>query len=127
MRRPEMAIDSILDPGDGGDSHEKGDRYRRTLKRNIRSFSRFFAPILQTRLRKTAALILVLYGVLAIVGPYLPIPGPYETVQTASGGYARTAPPSAEFIFGTTNHANSVSHRRSTPSAYRSSSRSQPR
>ncbi|MGQ4554948.1 ABC transporter permease subunit [Halobellus sp. GM3] len=62
----------------------------------------------ESKLRKTALSILLAYLGLALIGPMLPIPGPYITQTTSSGEYVGLVSPSLQFPLGTTEAGYSV-------------------
>lgn len=62
----------------------------------------FLAPLWEGIVRRLAVLTLLAFVVVGVVGPYLPLRGPYSTVQRDDGSYALLEPPSSEFFLGTT-------------------------
>ena len=68
----------------------------------------FFEPLFEDRWGRFALAILGLYVLIGLVGPLLPIPGPFEYMQTPSGGTAQLESPSGEFPLGTTYFGYSV-------------------
>ena len=78
------------------------DKYYDSASRARRIVWDFFKPVFEDRWGKFAITVLGVYVLIGIVGPYLPIPGPFEYLQTSSGQYAQLEPPSREFPLGTT-------------------------
>ena len=60
-------------------------------------------PVHESRLGRFSSVILGIYVLIALIGPYLPLHRPFETQYTAQGEVARNHPPSMEFPFGTTS------------------------
>lgn len=83
-------------------------KYYRSASRARRIVWDFFEPVFEDRWGKVAITILAVYVAIGIVGPYLPMPGPFEYLQTPSGQYAQLESPSAEYPFGTTYLGYSV-------------------
>jgi peptide/nickel transport system permease protein len=62
----------------------------------------FFDPLWDNAVRKTAVFVLAVFTGISVFRSLLPIPGPYETMRTAGGGYAILASPNGQFLLGTT-------------------------
>ncbi|WP_323192203.1 ABC transporter permease [Halostella sp. PRR32] len=84
------------------------EKYYQSASRARRIVWDFFKPVFEDRWGKFALTILVVYVLIGIVGPHLPMPGPFEYLQKPSGEYAQLESPSAAYPFGTTYLGYSV-------------------
>lgn len=84
------------------------EKYRQGAVRSWRAVRNFFEPAVADRWGKIATTILVVYVILGLVGPYLPLAPPLEPLQHADGSYAQMDQPSQQFPLGTTYLGYSV-------------------
>lgn len=94
-------------------------RRRAAARRLFDRARRFFRPAVERRVSRYALYVIALYVVLGVVGPILPLAGPFESLQTPAGEYAKLRPPSGQFPLGTTYVGYSVLSR--TVHAFRTS------
>jgi peptide/nickel transport system permease protein len=80
----------------------------RGIERTVENVVDFFRPLWGNAVRKTAVVVLGLFVGISVFEPLFPIPGPYETMRTGSGGYAILSPPNGTFLFGTTAESYDV-------------------
>lgn len=85
--------------------HEK---YVRTIDRTRRIVWDFFKPVTRDRWGKFALTVLLLYILMGIIGPHLPVADPFTTLQTPEGDYAQLSAPSSSYPLGTTYLGYSV-------------------
>lgn len=83
-------------------------RERTAVRRAGELMYDFLQPALERRWSRLGLYIILLYIVIGIVGPHLPLQGPFNSIQTADGGYAKLQSPSLAHPFGTTSLAYSV-------------------
>jgi peptide/nickel transport system permease protein len=84
------------------------DRYAKRIRRFGGQVYDFMEPALDQRWSRYGLYVLLLYILIGIFGPYLPLPGAYETLTLGEGGYAQMQRPSLQYPFGTTYFAYSV-------------------
>lgn len=68
---------------------------------------RLLRPLFKNHVRKAAVGLIALYGVIAILGPHLPIADPFATFQAPSGRYD-IQEPNLAYPLGTTNRGESI-------------------
>lgn len=83
-------------------------KYYQAASRAKRIAWDFFKPVTEDRWGKFALTVLLIYVLIGVVGPYLPIDAPFTSLQRASGEYAQLDSPSAAFPLGTTYLGYSV-------------------
>lgn len=86
------------------------DTLRSTVKRRsgfIQELKSVFKPVYGSRVGRLMIAILFIYIILAIIAPYLPVDGPWDT-QRFEGTVATGHPPSTAFPLGTTALGYSV-------------------
>lgn len=82
-----------------------GGRKVQKIRQSVISFCE---PLWDNTMRKAAVVVMGVFVAISLFGSYLPIPGPYETMQTPDGGYAILHPPSSNFLLGTTSSGYDV-------------------
>lgn len=83
-------------------------RERLALRRVGDRVYEFLRPALSRRWSRIGLYVIGLYILIGVVGPHLPLEGPFTSLQTPDGGYAKLQPPSAAHPLGTTSLAYSV-------------------
>lgn len=83
-------------------------KYYQTASRTKRIAWDFFRPVVQDRWGKFALSVLVVYVLIGIFGPLLPIEEPFTSLQSPSGEYAQLNSPSVAYPMGTTYLGYSV-------------------
>jgi peptide/nickel transport system permease protein len=83
-------------------------KYYNSASRARRIAWDFFEPLFEDRWGRFAVGILGIYVLIGLVGPLLPIPGPFEYIQTSSGQAAQLESPSGQYPLGTTYFGYSV-------------------
>lgn len=94
-------------------------RYRNAVGQFAGYTRDFLQPALDNRGSRWALYIIAFYIVMGIIGPYLPLPDPFTSLQTADGNYAQLKQPSLMYPLGTTALGYSVLSR--TVHAFRTS------
>lgn len=83
-------------------------RYRDAARRAGNQTYEFLEPALNQRWSRWGLYVIAIYVLLGIVGPYLPLPEAFTSVQGPNGGYAKLSKPSLAHPLGTTSLAYSV-------------------
>lgn len=83
-------------------------RERLALQRVGGRVYEFLEPALARRWSRWGLYVIAVYILIGITGPYLPLEGPFTSIQTPDGSYAKLRAPSTAHPFGTTSLAYSV-------------------